>query len=324
MHLAVQFFIFLNELRYIDAKLLSEGSSFNCVMAELTSNPTLSSCIEQFKKNTYAVTQAPHELIITDRELQNSRLSTMLDKLTTDPVALCSGGIPVSLQTIANEATFLLELGARVKYYKYGCSHITRALYYIYQSNKAKLKDLESARIGKLHKKKVKVSRNKVLEDAVVNMETYGFKKALLEFEFQDEEGTGIGPTLEYYSVVAGELKNPVHNLWRRTDSNLLFPSPIDPADLRYPDPDRAKKRQAAPEKRRDFEKLQLIFRCAGTLVARAILDERVVDLPFHPLFWNLVLDRVSPLTNSIGLTLTSLFIWKTSLHLIKLSAAVC
>ena len=30
-----------------------------------------------------------------------------------------------------------------------------------------------------------------------------------------------------------------------------------------------------------------------GAVIARAILDERVVDLPLNPLFWSIVLNKV-------------------------------
>lgn len=251
-------------------------------------------CIEQYRSSAATTGLLPEELILSDKALENKRLSSLLDKAVADPLMLTAGAIPPVLKKIALQANSLLEFKARMKFYKLECAHITRSLYYLYQANRSKLKELEHTRIGKIRKEKVKVSREKILENAVVNMESYGPKKSLLEFEFMNEEGTGLGPTLEYYSIIAAELKNPAHNLWRKTDNNMLFPSPIDPADLKYPDPSKPKRQKAAPEKRRDFEKFQLLFRCAGTLVARAILDERVVDLPFHPLFWDLVLDRVS------------------------------
>jgi hypothetical protein len=33
-------------------------------------------------------------------------------------------------------------------------------------------------------------------------------KRSFLEFEFQGEEGTGLGPTLEFYDNIADEFKN--------------------------------------------------------------------------------------------------------------------
>lgn len=49
-----------------------------------------------------------------------------------------------------------------------------------------------------------------------------------MEFEFYNEEGTGLGPTLEYFSLIANELKNNNYYLWRKTDDDSLFPAPIN------------------------------------------------------------------------------------------------
>lgn len=314
----IQFLIFINELRYIDTQLLSKSSPFTPVIVELSNKYGMKKCIEEYRNISAEAAQLPNELVLSDKELENPKLSSVLDKMMNDPIVLTAGIVPSPLRAIALHASFLLELNSRIRFYKFGCSHVTRALYYIYQANKTKLKELESSRVGKLQKKKIKVSREKILENAIANMESYGFKKSLLEFEFYDEEGTGLGPTLEYYAIIAEELKNPVHNLWRRTDSNMLFPSPIDPYELRYPDRAKSRKRLPSPDQRRDVEKFQLLFRCAGTIAARAILDERVVDLPFHPLFWDLVLDRVKIESDHFVevTSCNSLCIWKISQEL--------
>ena len=39
-------------------------------------------------------------------------------------------------------------------------------------------------------------------------------RKSVLEVEFQDEEGTGLGPTLEFYALVAGELQRCDLAMW--------------------------------------------------------------------------------------------------------------
>lgn len=51
----------------------------------------------------------------------------------------------------------------------------------------------------------------------------------MLEFEFYDEEGSGLGPTLEYYSLVTEEVIKSDLNIWRRTDDGYLFPNVINP-----------------------------------------------------------------------------------------------
>ncbi len=62
---------------------------------------------------------------------------------------------------------------------------------YFKQNNKSKLKELESSRIGRLRRKKIKVPRINIIENAIVNFQTYGCKKSVLEFEFLNEEGSG-------------------------------------------------------------------------------------------------------------------------------------
>ena len=61
-------------------------------------------------------------------------------------------------------------------------------------------------------------------------------KKAFLEFEFQGDAGTGLGPTLEFYDNIADEFKNWMVKcddrevkMWRMTQDNEFYPAPIDP-----------------------------------------------------------------------------------------------
>eukprot|EP00826_Nyctotherus_ovalis_P014067 TRINITY_DN13884_c0_g1_i8.p1 TRINITY_DN13884_c0_g1~~TRINITY_DN13884_c0_g1_i8.p1 ORF type:complete len:359 (-),score=88.28 TRINITY_DN13884_c0_g1_i8:38-1114(-) len=92
-----------------------------------------------------------------------------------------------------------------------------------------------------------------------------------LEFDYFDENGSGLGPTLEFYSLSADALKG-LSFLWRPMENGTLFPAPVDPEN---PSPD---------------PKVFLMFKLAGWLCARAITDKRLMDLPFDGLFWELVL----------------------------------
>jgi hypothetical protein len=60
-------------------------------------------------------------------------------------------------------------------------------------------------------------------------------KRAFLKFEFEGEEGTGLGPTLEFYDNISEEFKKwnlEINNgikfyMWKQTNENLLFPFPM-------------------------------------------------------------------------------------------------
>jgi E3 ubiquitin-protein ligase TRIP12 len=63
------------------------------------------------------------------------------------------------------------------------------------------------------------------MNNAMMIFECFGDSGGLLEFEYINEEGTGLGPTLEYYTLVIDDIRKlPI---WRRTTNNTLFPEPI-------------------------------------------------------------------------------------------------
>ena len=46
-------------------------------------------------------------------------------------------------------------------------------------------------------------------------MEEVGSSRALLEIQYQDEVGTGLGPTLEFYTLVSREVQQANLQMWR-------------------------------------------------------------------------------------------------------------
>lgn len=70
-------------------------------------------------------------------------------------------------------------------------------------------------RIGRLKHERVKVPRgNTLLEWAMQVMKCHVHRKSMLEIEFQGEEGTGLGPSLEFYALVAAELQKKELGMW--------------------------------------------------------------------------------------------------------------
>lgn len=70
--------------------------------------------------------------------------------------------------------------------------------------------DLHEFRIGRLKHERVKIPREpqeELMRAAVNALRFHASRKAILEIEFVDEEGTGLGPTLEFYSLIAAQLQ---------------------------------------------------------------------------------------------------------------------
>ena len=97
-------------------------------------------------------------------------------------------------------------------------------------------------------------------------------KRSLLEIEYTGEEGTGHGPTMEFYTKIAEAMKGEKDGyLWRSgVPNNSLYPKAINNKDI-----------SAA-----DAKRISELFRLAGTFVAKSIVDDRLIDLPLSPLMW--------------------------------------
>lgn len=83
--------------------------------------------------------------------------------------------------------------------------------------------DPHEFRVGRLKHERVRVPRGERLLDwAQQVMKIHADRKATLEVEFQDEEGTGLGPSLEFYALVAAETQRRDLALWICDDDDEL------------------------------------------------------------------------------------------------------
>ena len=60
--------------------------------------------------------------------------------------------------------------------------------------------------LGRPTRHKVRLSRNLILQSAVKVLGLYGSSPGILEIEYFDEVGSGLGPTLEFYATVSKEF----------------------------------------------------------------------------------------------------------------------
>lgn len=148
--------------------------------------------------------------------------------------------------------------------------------------------------LGRLPRQKVRISRSRILDSAMKVMELYGSSPSILEVEYFEEVGTGLGPTLEFYSTVSKEFSRKKLKLWRENDNNNgdeyaygragLFPSPMSDA-------------QASQE---SGKKQLHLFRILGKFIARSMLDSRIIDVSFNPAFFRIA-DVSSSVAPSLG-----------------------
>ena len=87
--------------------------------------------------------------------------------------------------------------------------------------------DPHEFRVGRLKHERVRVPRGERLLDwAQQVMKIHSDRKAILEVEFQDEEGTGLGPSLEFYALAAAEIQRRDLALWICDDDDLSAETP--------------------------------------------------------------------------------------------------
>ena len=54
-------------------------------------------------------------------------------------------------------------------------------------------------------------------------MRLHADRKSILEVEFLEEEGTGLGPTLEFFALVAAELQRSDLGMWLQVNSHIFI-----------------------------------------------------------------------------------------------------
>ncbi|KAJ5495900.1 hypothetical protein N7539_001016 [Penicillium diatomitis] len=229
----------------------------------------------------------------------NTKLTAKVNRQLEEPLIVASSCLPSWSEDLGRLFSFLFPFETRHLFLQSTAFGYSRAMMRWHNSQSADDSRRDSRRddrpfLGRLQRQKVRISRSRILDSAMKVMELYGSSPSVLEVEYFEEVGTGLGPTLEFYSTVSKEFSRKKLKIWRETDTSAtadyafgkrgLFPAPMS-------------EEQASQES----GKKQLgVFKVLGKFVARSMLDSRIIDISFNPAFFRIA-DTLSSVAPSLG-----------------------
>jgi len=248
--------------------------------------------------------------------IQSFRIAQKFLKCVRDPLTVCSNSIPSWAWSISRNYSFLLPLEGRVALFKYSSFGVPRAVQNFGTQSlplRNKLRDGDVFITNGLsrgtppRRQKAVVPRDRVLDAAMFLMGHVLSKKLIISVEFRGEIGHGIGPTLEFYSLVCSEVQRKSLELWASLPDLTtefvfnpagLWPLPVQLLEMVGVEPqtnvpltnevvlDQHAGISNLPRGRRTLK----CFRFIGKLIGKALQDKRLLDLPLSVAFCKKIL----------------------------------
>lgn len=224
------------------------------------------------------VSQLPSDIFI------NAKLSAKLSRQLEEPLVIASGILPSWSLQLTKDYNFIFPLETRLFFLQctsFGYGRLVQMWRNRVESLKESNADDTLQHLGRITRHKLRISRDTVFLSGLKILDKYGASPSVLEIEYQDEVGTGLGPTLEFYALISAEFTKKSLKMWRCENyghkdtgdevqyvRNALFPAPLDLS--------------------KDNKRIVELFRYLGVFVARSMLDNRILDFCFSTLFFEL------------------------------------
>ncbi|KAI3951878.1 hypothetical protein MKW92_021484 [Papaver armeniacum] len=240
--------------------------------------------------DSLAVTVVP----VPQSEFVSSKLTEKLEQQMVNPSAVCAGAMPSWCSQLMAECPFLFSFEARNKYFLLTTFRSQPAKSH---SSSASSNDNSSDRrslVGNFPRKKFRIDRTDILSSAAQMMDANAHKKVTLEAEYDDEVGTGLGPTLEFYTLVSHEFQKLGMGMWREDRSFPSSEKNVEPGFVVAPSGLFPRPWSASMESSNGVEFPEVLkrFVLLGKVVAKALQDGRVMDLPLSKAFYKLAMDQ--------------------------------
>ena len=216
----------------------------------------------------------------------NTKLTAKLNRQLEEPLIVASNCLPKWSEDLARLYPFLFPFETRHLFLQstsFGYSRsMTRWQNQTTEDPRRDRRRDDRPYSGKLQRQKVRIQRQRILESACKVMEIYGASSSILEIEYFDEVGTGLGPTLEFYSTVSKEFSKKRTSMWRTSDTDSkdefvfgkdgLFPAPMTESSAET----------------ESGKKILYNFKMLGKFIARSMLDGRLTDISLNPIFFRI------------------------------------
>ncbi|KAF4122101.1 E3 ubiquitin-protein ligase TRIP12, partial [Geosmithia morbida] len=275
----------------------TDHEAINGVPASLAKNPTTSSILHLLNM-LHELNANIDEVLINKREATvdihreplsqfvNTKLTAKLNRQLEEPLIVASNCLPGWSEDLGRLYPFLFPFETRHLFLQSTSFGYARSMakWQNTQNAEDSRRDRFNERpyLGRLQRQKVRISRSKILESALKVMDLYGASQSILEVEYFEEVGTGLGPTLEFYSTVSREFAKKKVRLWRDMDSSSTSEYVSGPMGL-FPRP-MSEKESSTP----NGERILHLFKMLGKFVARSMIDSRIIDIHFNPIFFRL------------------------------------
>ncbi|KAI5054672.1 hypothetical protein GOP47_0029817 [Adiantum capillus-veneris] len=235
---------------------------------------------------------------VSNEEFVSNKLMPKMIRQMQDALALCSGNLPAWCHQLIQACPFLFSFESRRQYFYLTSFGLPRALHRLQQqqiaNNMASSNDRET-RVNRLRRRKVRISRDSIFESAMKVMDLFSKDKGVLEVEYFDEVGTGLGPTLEFFTLLSHELQKASLGMWRSSAIS-------DRLDDAFAQDDQNKNDLAYTpfglfprpwqQSSQNHGAILKHFQLLGQVVGKALQDGRLLDLPLSNLFYKLILEQ--------------------------------
>ncbi|KAG5887757.1 E3 ubiquitin-protein ligase Ufd4 [Gonioctena quinquepunctata] len=244
---------------------------------------------------------------ISPEEFSSKKITNKLLQQIQDPLVLSSSSLPTWCEELNHSCAFLFPFDTRQLYFNCTAFGASRSIVWLQTQRDVTMErqrmpglsprrdDPHEFRVGRLKHERVKVPRgDQLLDWAMQVMKIHSGRKSILEVEFAGEEGTGLGPTLEFYALVAAELQRRDLGMWICDDDAISLNEPVDLGEGAKP-PGYYVRRIAGlfpaplPQNSDVCDKAVKYFHFLGVFLAKILQDNRLVDLPLSKCFLKLM-----------------------------------